>query len=464
MVRVRFAPSPTGDLHIGNARTAIYNYLFAKANQGTFIVRVEDTDVARSTEESFHHLIEDLKWLNITWDEGPEKEGSYGPYFQSQRLNIYKEYAEKLIHEGKAYYCFATDEELEQMKEVALRENRPPHYEGIWKDPRMHEEALKRIAQGQKPVIRFRVPLKSYVLHDEVRGRIVYPENMVGDFVLIRSNDLPTYNFCNIVDDSLMKITHVIRGEDHLSNTLRQLMLYEAFQLEPPIFCHLSLLINHERQKLSKRDGATSVRSYREMGYEAEALLNYLCLLGWSHPEGKDIFTAQEVIPFFNLNRLSKSPAIYDLKKLQWINGEHLRRKDLEELLNKLFLDADHEFYRYSLENQKKALQLFKNQIVFVSDFKELLNHYLFFTKKEKVLEGEDLVKNLQQEEFYQSVEFLLGVDPKEMIQKLGEKFQLKGKNLFLTVRYLLTGKMQGPELPDLLSLLSKERLLQRIS
>lgn len=455
--RVRFAPSPTGNLHIGNARTAIYNYLFAKATKGTFIVRVEDTDLERSSKVFEKEILEDLRWLGLDWDEGVESIGDYGPYYQSQRLDIYQKYAQILIEKDFAYYCFSTEEELEDMKEQAMREGKPPHYSGIWKEFSKKEEALLKVTQGESYTIRFRVPHKSYMMEDIVRDKIIYPEGMVGDFVLIRSNKLPTYNFCNVVDDILMKITHVIRGEDHLSNTLRQLMIYEALDSKPPEFAHLSLLINHERQKLSKRDGVTSVRNYKEQGYESEAIVNYLSLLGWSYGEETDIFSLEEASKKFTLNRVSKSPAIYDIKKLHWINSQYVRKKSAQD-----FYIQHEEFQKMSLIDQEKAINLFKNQIVFAHDFEALFDNFLFFKTKNKIQEGEDLVQAIDKKMFYSFVEKLLDqkIPFQEIIQNIGTEFGLKGKGLFLTVRYLLTGHVQGPELGPLLDLISRDRIL----
>ena len=314
-VRVRFAPSPTGNLHIGNARACIYNYLFAKRMGGKLILRVEDTDLERSKKEYEDSMVSNMKWLGVTFDEGPENPGDYGPYRQSERKEIYQKHADQLLEEGKAFYCFCTDEELEQMREKAIAEGRDPIYDGTWRDFPL-EEARERITAGAKAVIRFKVPAKDYELNDKVRGNVKFPQGMVGDFVIIRSNGMPTYNFCCVVDDALMKISHVIRGEDHLNNTVRQLMVYEAFGFTAPEFAHASLLIGEDRQKLSKRHGATSVVQYQEDCFLPQALSNYLCLLGWSHPDEKDVFTNEEVTELFDLNRFNKAPPFMILRSL----------------------------------------------------------------------------------------------------------------------------------------------------
>lgn len=473
-VRVRFAPSPTGYLHIGGARTAIFNYLYAKAMGGKFILRVEDTDLERSKKEYEQSQIQDLNWLGLDYDEGPGKEGEYGPYRQSERTDIYIKYAQKLIDDGLAYYSFETDEELQQMREEAERLGKPPHYRGKWRNEAYFEEAASRLAAGEKAIIRFKVPLKSYVLNDEVRGRIVFPENMVGDFVLIRSNGLPVYNFCCVVDDMLMKITHVIRGEDHLSNTVRQLMLYEAFGASIPCFAHASLLIGKDRQKLSKRHGATSVSLYREETYLPNALANYLVMLGWSHPDEKDIFNINELGKVFDLSRLSKSPAIYDTEKLNWVNGQHLRGLDEEVLLKEClaYMPDEHFFAKQSLEWQKRCLGLFKTQIEFFSELKkrldeDLLNSSIDWDEKASEVLTWDSTGSIC-EFFLSKLEGLEGdfLSPdsfNEMMKALRKEKGIKGKPLFMGARLCLTGKTHGPELVDLVPLTPKHILLERI-
>ena len=311
-VRTRFAPGPTGHLHIGGARTALYNYLYARQHQGKFILRIEDTDKERCKKEFEKSQIEDLKWLGIDYDEGPDK--GEGLYRQSERLSIYQNFAQQLVEQNLAYYAFDSEEELQIMKERAMREKRPPHYQGPYKNM-PYEEAMNMLASGKKGVIRFRTPQRNYTFHDKVRGRVVFKEGMVGDFILMRSSGMPVYNFCCMIDDWQMKITHVLRAEEHLSNTLRQLMLYEALKADPPQYAHLSLLVGEDRQKLSKRHGATSITAYRQQSYLPSTLINYLSLLGHSHPEGKDFFDKEELIKVFQLERLSKSPALFDPKK-----------------------------------------------------------------------------------------------------------------------------------------------------
>lgn len=475
-VRVRFAPSPTGYLHIGGLRTALYNYLFAKANNGTFILRIEDTDLERSKREYEELQISDLKWAGVEWQEGPGVEGDFGPYRQSERLDIYKEYTEKLLEQDKAYYCFCTDEEIEKIKEESFKNNLPPQYEQFQGKISL-EDARKRIANGEKPAVRFRVPKKDYFLNDLVRGEVKFPMNMVGDFVIMRSNGLPVYNFCCVIDDMLMQISHVIRGEDHLSNTLRQLMVYEALEAKLPEFAHVSLLIGEDRQKLSKRHGATSVNLYREDSYLPQALNNYLCLLGWSHPDEKDVFTMDEIKDIFDAKRFNKAAAIYDLEKLKFINGQHLRLLSNEEILEeslKHFQQGD-KFLEQTKEWQLQAVDFFKEKINFFNELREHVNE-LFDTTIVK--EGE-LVEILSWETTPQIIDYLT-----TEIQKLSEEktfcsvdefnewsnhikkeLKIKGKQLFKGIRASLTGKGQGPDLKNIIPLtplvVIKERLTQ---
>lgn len=459
-VRVRFAPSPTGYLHIGGLRTALYNYLLAQARGGKFVLRIEDTDRERSELQYEKLQMAALKWAGINWDEGPETTGQYGPYRQSERLPLYQQYARQLIEEGKAFYCFCTAAELAEMKEQAVKENRPPHYDGRYRHY-SHSQAVQRIAAGERPVVRFKVPMKSYVLQDLVRGRVVFPENMVGDFVIMRSNGLPVYNFCCVVDDWLMKITHVIRGEDHLSNTVRQLMLYEALGAATPQFAHVSLLIGQDRQKLSKRHGAVSVDHYRQQSFLPQALANYLCLLGWSHPEEKDVFQLVDIAKIFDTGRLTKAAAIYDVAKLQYINGQHLRKLSDQEALQQCqetIADKHHPFYQQSREWQLQCLGLLKQQIQLFSELPPLLDD-LFRTERAddpelpEILSWETTppILNYLQAEVDRLIalgkKFLEEDDFNRWSEHIKKALKIKGKPLFKGMRAALTGKGHGPEL-----------------
>ncbi|MGN0076625.1 MAG: glutamate--tRNA ligase [Parafannyhessea sp.] len=332
-VRVRFAPSPTGKLHVGGARTAIYNWAFARANHGTFILRIDDTDPTRSTEENTQIILRAMKWLGLDWDEGPEVGGDYGPYWQTERLDIYRKAAEKLVADGKAYYCFCTPEKLAADKKAAQERHDP--FQGYQRTCRNIDpaEAQRRVDAGEPHTIRIKVPLDrgDVVVHDAVHGDVTFEANTLDDFIIFRSDGTPTYNFATVVDDSMMGITHVIRGDDHLSNTPRQIMVYEALGAPTPTFAHISMILGPDGKKLSKRHGATSVEEYRDAGYDPDAFVNYLALLGWALDGDTTIVPRDVLAKSFSLDHVSKNPATFDLKKLDWINGQYLQAMSDEE-------------------------------------------------------------------------------------------------------------------------------------
>jgi glutamyl-tRNA synthetase len=328
-VRVRFAPSPTGWLHVGGARTAYFNWLFARQHQGAFVIRVEDTDVARSTEQSESGVLDDLRWLGLTWDEGPDLGGPHGPYRQSERLALYRESADRLMASGLAYPCFCTDAELDERRRAALAAGRPPHYDGRC---RAYSDAQREAAraEGRPASVRFTVEARDWVLDDLVRGEVRFPAGMVGDFVLLRSSGLPTYNFACVVDDAAMRISHVIRAEEHLSNTVRQLMLYPVIGAAPPRFAHVPLILNPDRTKMSKRSGeaAVAVSDWRRAGYVADALLSYLALLGFHPGDEREILSRAELLEAFSLDRVGRSGSVFDADKLRWVNAHLLHHAD----------------------------------------------------------------------------------------------------------------------------------------
>jgi len=472
-VRVRFAPSPTGYLHIGGARTALYNYLYAKATGGTFVLRIEDTDLERSSAEYEKLQIADLEWLGIIHDEGPDRPGKFGPYRQSERTEIYQKYAKQLVDKGLAYYDFCTEEELEAMKEKAAAEGRDPIYEGKWKDPAFHQEALNKIAAGEKPAIRFRAPKKSYTLLDKVKGSVTYPEGMVGDFVIVRSNGLPVYNYCCVIDDMLMEITHVIRGEDHLNNTVRQLMIYEALGAKTPEFAHVSLLIGQDRQKLSKRHGATSVNLYRNEHYLPEAMCNYLCLLGWSHPEEKDIFNKEDLFKVFSLERFSAHAAMYDLEKLKWVNSEHLKKMSTGNLIKLIELEPETDFFsKQSIEWKNLCVELLKKYAQFTTDFPKLINDLILNENPEmteplkEIMSWETTPKilNYISEELGKlSSNFISEIELNNWMEYIKKEMAIKGKPLFMGVRATLTGHDHGPDLKFLVPLTPVNVIKKRV-
>ncbi len=324
-MRVRFAPSPTGQLHVGNARTALFNWLLARGNGGTLILRIEDTDFERSTRQSSDAILEDLRWMGLTWDEGVEAGGDHGPYRQSERLHIYRAYIVELMAAGHAYQCFCSAEQLEADRQAALEAGRPPKYVGRCRDiPKA--DARRRIDNGEKAVVRFRVPEgRDVVFNDIVRGEVRFSTEVIGDPVLVRSDGIPAYNYAVVIDDALMGITHVVRGEDHISNTPRQILLYEAFGWTVPAFAHLSLVMGPDHSPLSKRHGATSVAEFRARGYLPEALTNYLALLGWSPGEGDELLPLDDLAKRFRLEDVGHSAGVFDIDKLSWVNRHYLK-------------------------------------------------------------------------------------------------------------------------------------------
>jgi len=324
-VRVRFAPSPTGYVHVGNARTALFNWLFARHHGGVFVVRIEDTDVERSKEEYEKQLLEDLRWFGLDWDEGPDKGGPFGPYHQSERREIYAQYAAKLLREGDAYYCFCSAEQLEAERQEALIAGRQPRYSGRCRKL-APEDAVRRQAAGEPAAVRLKIVESSFFWNDLVHGPTTFSSEVIGDPILVRSEGNPAYNYAVVIDDHLMEITHVIRGDDHISNTPRQLALYRALGWEPPEFAHLSTILGADRTRLSKRHGATSMERFREMGILPEALRNYLALLGWSPGDGKtEILSSQEMIEQFSFDHITKSPAVFDNDKLYFLNRHYMK-------------------------------------------------------------------------------------------------------------------------------------------
>lgn len=473
-VRVRFAPSPTGYLHVGGARTALYNWLYAKKKGGKFILRIEDTDQARSTEEALQMQVSDLKWLGLNWDEGYDIGGPYGPYKQSERLSIYKEKAEDIIEAGKAYYCFCSDEELEQKKEIAKKEGRPPHYDGKCRNLKIADSRAK-IKGGEKSVVRFKVDTtKEVSFKDIIRNDVTFPPNMVGDFIILRSDGMPVYNFCCTVDDALMKITHVLRAEEHLSNTLRQIMLYEALNEKIPEFGHLSIILGEDRQKLSKRHGATSCNEFKNKGYLPEALLNFMALLGWSSPNGDEILTVEQLINQFDLDRMTPSSAIFDQKKFNWVNATHLRALPPSELWEqlKVFLEQNSVEYNKDSEWQKQAVEILKSSMETLADGVELfkLLDDAFFDLTSEGLETiqwkeakpviEAWIEVLKAHSHDKISEAEFG----ELQNKVKEKSGQKGKFLFMPLRVSVIGKPHGTELKLLVPLINKQSLIDRAS
>ena len=474
MIRTRFAPSPTGYLHVGGARTALFSFLYARKHGGKFILRIEDTDVERSTRESERSLMEDLKWLGFDWDEGPDVGGDYGPYRQSERIEIYKKYAQKLVDEGKAYPVYAEAEELEKLREKLIANSQTPHYtKEMLQSLISPEEVEKRKKLGKAPAIYFAMERKERILKDLVKGDVRFGEDSMGDFVILRSNGLPTYNFAVVIDDALMKITHVIRGDDHLSNTVKQMALYEALNFDMPQFAHLSTILGPDRSRLSKRHGSTSVGEYRKKGYLPQAMVNYLALLGWSHPQLKEIIDMEELIEKFDLDRVSKNPAVYDEKKLTWMNGQYIRKLSKEELYDyakpfvvpKLFSEQEY------INNKKwmmLALESIKSEIETLAEASEKLNVYLEVPKVNLKLKDElektgVIIAFKKLMDVYESLEEWKIENILEATKKVLKESKVKGKEFYHPLREILTGKDSGPDLVNLIYLLGRENVVSRL-
>jgi nondiscriminating glutamyl-tRNA synthetase len=468
-IRVRFAPSPTGYLHVGGARTAIFNWLFARHHGGTFVLRIEDTDVDRSSGASEASLIDDLRWLGIDWDEGPDCGGSLGPYRQSERLDHYRAEAEKLVEAGIAYPCFCSDELLAAKRREATKKKIAPGYDGTCRSLTADEIEAHR-KQGQPEVFRFKVPDDVIRIEDLVRGTVELATDTVGDFVLLRSNGMPTYNFAAALDDHRMGITHVLRGEEHLPNTLRQILVYRSLDAEPPQFGHLPLILAEDRSKLSKRHGASSVGQLRELGFLPAGVVNYLVLLGWSHPDGKEILSSDELIEGFTLDRVNKSAAVYDPKKMTWMNGRYVHAMPLDEL----FPIADPFFPDFIRDTcpedvRKHILGILHDSVETLGDLPE---HSLPFRSPPDIEEeAVEVLGSSASEAVLSALKAALeggseGFTPgdfKSMMKVVGKETSLKGKDLFFPVRAALTGSVHGPDLASIAALKGKSIVLELI-
>lgn len=469
--RVRFAPSPTGDLHVGNARTALFNWLYARHFGGKLILRIEDTDQERTTKAFEANLLEDLKWLTLDWDEGPEKNGAVGPYRQSERLDLYGGFLKNLIREEKVYPCYCTEEELELERTSLLARKIAPRYMGKCRNLTL-EERRRLEAQGRKPTYRFRVPPGAIAFQDQIRGPMRFEGEAIGDFIIVRSNGIPAYNFAVVIDDHFMEISTVIRGEDHLSNTAIQLMLYKALGFAPPEFAHHSLILGQDRAKLSKRHGSVAVREFREKGIFPEALLNYLALLGGSIGEGREVCSVEEIVAAFSLDRAGKSGAIFDEDKLVWLNSLYLHnespdslRDQLRPFIGKAGYDAD------SLEPSwlDRMVAAVQPNLAVLAD----IGPYLAMLVKDE-FPVEDDAASLLQEENSQAVirALLLLIEEKDfsredfypqVMTQLRNATGAKGKKLFMPVRAALTGSTRGPELDKIFSLLGRQSVMARL-
>lgn len=470
MKRVRFAPSPTGYLHLGNARTALFNYLFAKHENANFILRIEDTDLERSKKEYEEMLIEDLKWMGIHWDEGPDIGGEHGPYRQSKRLEIYAKYIDKLLKSGDAYYCYCSEEDLEKEREKAIAEGRPYRYSGKCRNLTPEERAQYE-ANGIKPVVRFKVPDKTVIFEDIIRGHVEIDTKEFGDFVIVRQDGMPVYNFVVVIDDALMGITHVIRGEDHLSNTPKQIVIYEALGFNIPKFAHLPIILGEDRTKLSKRHGAVSVRALKDDGFVSEAVFNYLSLLGWHPKEEKEILTKEEIIKQFKIKDVNKSPAIFDRTKLRWMNGVYIREiLDLDDLTKRAVEFFEGFGYKADFNYYKKVMSAIRDSIETFIDIKERAK--VFFINEFPFTE-EIITEVKSDENFYEVVEIFYNKikdlntitkeDFKNITKEIQKEYNIKGKSLFHPLRIALTGESSGVGLDILVEVIGVENVKFRL-
>ena len=475
-VRVRFAPSPTGPFHIGGARSALFNWLFARKMGGKLILRIEDTDLERSSRESEENIKAALKWLGMDWDEGIDVGGENGPYRQTERLDIYKKYTEKLLAEGKAYYCYCTDEELEEERQALIKEGKMPRYMGKCRNLTPEQIATYE-AEGRKPTVRFRVPADQQILvRDMVRGDVVFDSNNIGDFVIVKSDGIPTYNYAVVIDDALMHITHVIRAEEHLSNTPRQCLVYDALGFEKPVFGHISLILGKDHTKMSKRHGATSVDQYRQLGYLPEGIVNFLALLGWAPNSEQEIFSIDELIKEFSMERVAKNPAVFDIDKLNWINQHYMRQLDDEAFFAAAKPHMIAAGYMTGEETGeklawlKKVVATSKDHVSFAAQIPASVEMYF---NDEFGFENDEAAAVLQAEtvptvigmllEELPKLEVLDGAAVKALFKTIQKTTKLKGKDVFMPIRVALTGNQHGPELAEMVPLLGIERTEKRI-
>lgn len=470
-IRTRFAPSPTGFMHIGNLRSALFEYLIAKSGNGDFILRIEDTDQNRYVEGAVDFIYNTLALCGINIDEGPKEGGNYGPYTQSERVDLYKKYALELVEKGKAYYCFCDEERLEKLREEADLRKVAFMYDGHCKKL-TKEEIEEKIKNGEKYVIRQAMPTEGTTSYEDlVYGKISVDNNLLEDQILLKSDGYPTYNFANVVDDHLMNITHVVRGNEYLSSTPKYLLLYEAFGWESPVYVHLPHIVKEGGKKISKRDGDSTFMDLYNMGYLPEGIINYLALLGWAPRENKEIFTLEELTKEFDIKRINNSPAVYDIKKLNWVNAHYIKKLDIESLLK---ITLPHLEKAYDLSNKseewlKEIVTLFQNHISYGMEIVDEVG--MFF--KNKIELNEECTEFMSQEECSKTVK-----EFKNQLEKMTdwtiENIQVainttkevtgnKGKLLFMPIRIKVTGQMHGPELPNTLHLLGKDIVISRL-
>jgi glutamyl-tRNA synthetase len=475
-VRVRFAPSPTGKVHAGNIHTAIFDYLLARHTGGTFILRIEDTDTTRKEEGAVELMMEAMKWLGLNWDEGPDIGGPYAPYIQSQRLLLYKEAAEKLVTQGSAYYCYCSSERLENMRKDQVARKQSMGYDRACRHLTREQCAAKE-AEGIKPVIRFKVPDEGQTkFQDAIYGDVVFENKTIDDFIMLKSDGYPTYHLASVVDDTAMKITHVIRGDEWISSTPRHLLMYQAFGYTPPQYVHMPLIVGADRAKLSKRRGAISILEYRDMGYLSEALFNFLVLMGWSLDDKTEIMTRQQMIENFSLERMGKTPAAFNEEKLDWMNGVYIRSLSVEELTNRVlpFLEKDlpPEIKRpLDINYVRQMMPLIRERINSLKDA-AVYADFFFVDKLEyetsmligKKMTAETALAALKgSEEKLSSLESFDHNVLEDTFRRLADASGIKTGQLFNPLRVATTARDAAPPLFETMEVLGKERCLKRI-
>ncbi|MBU0477405.1 glutamate--tRNA ligase [bacterium] len=473
--RVRFAPSPTGSLHLGNVRTAIFNWLFARHAKGTFILRMEDTDKERSTPESVSLILESLRWLGLDWDEGPDVGGDFGPYYQMQRLDKYKKYIDILIKGNMVYPCFCTSERLAEMRLQMQKQKLPPRYDGKCRNL-SKEEIEHLISQGTKHVLRFKVPAAGITeFKDLIHGGISIDNSVLDDFIIVKSDAGPTYNFACVVDDIEMKITHVIRGDDHISNTPKQIAVYKALGITSPVFAHIPLILGPDKAKLSKRHGAASPLEYRDMGYLPHALLNFLTLLGWAPGDNREVMSRDEIIESFSIEKINDRNAVFDSQKLDWMNGVYIRKMPLKKLVGialeelkkaKLIKDTK----EVDINKTTKIVGLIQERLKKFSEIPQLINYFFMDTPiyeekaVNKFLKKDGVSEMLQ--ELGRVIEGVKSFDIETLesvVRAFIEKKGLKPGDVIHPVRVALTGRAASPPIFDVMNVLGKQTCLKRI-
>ena len=472
-VRVRFAPSPTGFLHVGGARTALYNYLFARSRGGTFVLRIEDTDAERSTEASVEAILAGMRWLGLTWDEGPGAGGASGPYFQAQRRDLYRRYADRLAAAGHAYPCWCTTGEIEARRGEQSARGEDPKYDGRCRALPAAERAAK-LAAGTPHALRFALAGTDEIAWDDVvRGRVAFRSDVLDDFVLVRSDGFPTYNFACVVDDLEMAITHVVRGDDHISNTPRQLLIYRALGAEPPVFAHASMILGPDGKRLSKRHGATSVEAFGEMGIVPEGMVNFLALLGWAYDGRQEIFTLAELEKVFTLGKVGANPAIFDTQKLEWVNAQHLKRLEEPERVRRVeaFLAArGHDLSARTPQWRATFVRALGDRLRTLADA-ETWGAFVLREPLETEPEAwADLVARASAGAVLGALATRLAADPEFSLASLEAATRglaaergLKPGDVITPARVALTGRQAAPGMIEVLGLLGRERCVARL-